>query len=235
MLIGRKTIGTCAYLGGLMSIPEPFVYSWQQMIEYNSEYLVDSKTRINYTRAKVSYHSFARNTLVEQIHGDWLLQLDTDVVFEPDLLARMLLKMDKFGIDVLTAPYLYKSEPHPPVMYGYNPKTKSKFIMGDWDKKADLIPIRGAGAGALLVRRSVFDNIQCKLGESPFDIWYSKETGPLSEDHSFFERCWKLKIRCYAAPDITVKHLIYKELDVYKDYQKEGLTIGKKIDPFWKK
>lgn len=227
MILGRKIIGTCAYMGGVMSLPEPFVHSWTQMLQYNYEYLGP----IKYDKATVSYHSFARNSLVDNMQGDWLLQLDTDITFEPDLLARMLHKADKFGVGVLAALYLYKSPPHPPVAYNFDPKAKEKHILGDWQKDADLIPLKSAGAAALLVRRSVFDKIKSELQQSPFDI-YSKDNTPLSEDHSFFERCWKLKIPTYTAPDLWVNHLMYKEL-TEKDYNKEGLNI-KKIDKFWK-
>lgn len=242
MLIGKKIIGTVAYMGGIMALPEPFVHSWQQMIEYNDEYLITSDERIIYDRATASYHSFARNMLAEHMKGDWLLMLDTDITFEPDVLSRMLLRMTDYksqfnwDLDVLVAPYVYKAEPHPPVLYGWDPDKKTKFILDVWQSDTNLIPIWGAGAGCLLVRRRVFDKIRAKLHRSPFDIYVDKEGSPLSEDHSFFQRCWDLKIKCFAAPDITVKHLIYKELDIYKDYDRSAISEDiKKIPPFWKK
>src|SRR5260221_14071461 len=145
-----------------MSLPEPFLHSWQQMIEYNNEYFTTQDERIFYTRATVSYHSFARNSLVDQTRGDWILMLDTDVTFEPDILVRMLNKMNKFDIDVLVAPYLYKSSPHPPVLYGYDPDKKEKFIIEDWqkDESVDLIPFRSAGGGCLLIRRKELEKIK---------------------------------------------------------------------------
>lgn len=222
MLLGSNVVGSVAYMGGIMSLPEPFVHSWTQMIEYNYEYLLNPGELIKYDRATVSYHSFARNSLVEHMYGDWLLQLDTDITFEPDLLGRMLKRMEFTGAEVLAGLYLYKSHPHPPVAYNYNPKTKQKTVLGDWQKDAHLIPLRSAGAGALLVKRSVFDKIRA-TGESPFDIYFDGKT-PLSEDHSFFERCWKLKIPVYAAPDIWVNHLMLKPL-TEKDYDKAGLNI----------
>lgn len=228
--IGKNTIATVAYLGGVMSLPSPFVHSWQQMIEYNYEYLLDPNERIEYTRATVSYHSFARNSLVDNMKGDFLLQLDTDITFDPDILGRMLRKMDQFNVDVLAGLYLYKNPPHPPVAYGYDPVKKAKTILGDWQKDADLIRLRSSGGGCLLVRKRVFDKIKTKLGQSPFDIYFDGDA-PLSEDHSFFERCWKLKIPVYASPDIWVNHLIYKPL-TEKDYDKTGLNI-EKIDKFW--
>lgn len=227
MLLGKKILGSIAYMGGIMAVPEPFLHAWQQMIEYNNEYFIEPGQMINYDRATVSYHSFARNSLVDQTKGEWLLQIDCDIIFEPDVLARMLNKMNKHNIDVMIAPYVYKSEPHPPVMYGYNKRTKAKYIVGDWDEKAELIRIKGAGAGCLLVRKKVFDKIKFKLNQSPFDIYFENGTTPLSEDHSFFERCWKLKIPVYFSPQITVKHLKYRELDLNKDYDKSKVKIDK--------
>lgn len=217
-----------------MALPEPFVQSWTQMLQYNYEYLIEQNQRIEYTRSTVSYHSFARNMLVEHMKGDWLLQLDTDATFDPDLLGRMLLwfnnsKPNGKPIDVLAGMYLYKSEPHPPVVFGYDPVKKEKIILGDWGE-GDLLRIKGAGAGCLLVRRSVFDTIKAKTGHSPFDIYFHKGS-PLSEDHSFFERCWDLKIPVYAHTDIWVNHLMYKPLTP-DNYNKADQNI-EKIDNFW--
>lgn len=225
MLIGKKNIGTIAYLGGVMALPEPFVHSWTQMVQYNYEYLEP----IKYDRATVSYHSFARNTLVENMQGEWLFQLDTDITFEPDVLGRMLNMMDKFGIDVLAGLYLYKNHPHPPVAYGYDPKKKTKVMLGDWDRKADLQVLKSAGAGCLLVRKKVFDRIRDELHCSPFDIYFDGKM-PLSEDHSFFERCWDLKIPVYGTVEVMANHLTYKPL-TDRDFDSSNLNT-ERIDGF---
>lgn len=224
-------------MSGGMTEPALFLKSWSEMIQYNYEYLLGPGERIEYTEATVSYHSFARNSLVEHMRGEWLLQLDTDIRFEPDLAARMINIMDKFGIDVLASLYLYKSPPHPPVAYNYNIKTKSMHVLADWDLKdsdgrpVDLIPLKSAGGGGLMVRKSVFDRIKNELKCSPFDVYFDGSS-PLSEDHSFFRRCWDLKIPVYASPNIWVNHLTVKPL-TEKDYDRAGLNI-QKIDKFWK-
>lgn len=224
MLIGRQTIGTVAYMGGILTIPEPFVKAWSDMIQYNYEYLTLPNERILYNRATVSYHSFARNSLVDQMEGEWIFMLDTDIIFEPDILARMLHKMEKYNVDVLTCVYPYKAYPHAPVLYGRNPKTKKKYIIGDWEKEADIMQIHSSGAGCLLIRKSVIDKMKAK-NQNPFDIME-----PYSEDHSFFERLHKLKVKAYCAPDIEIRHLTYKELSVQKDYKKEDMRIGEKVN-----
>lgn len=226
--LGKNVIGTISYLGGVMSLPEPFVDSWTKMIQYNYEYALNQGELIKYDRATVSYHSFARNSLVENMQGDWLLQLDTDVTFEPDILCRMLNYLTNAvvnggSVDVLCGLYLYKNSPHPPVAYAWDPKKKEKFILGDFQKDSELIQLKSAGAGCLLVRKSVFDRMRAELKCSPFDIYFDNKM-PLSEDHSFFERCWNLKIPVYASPNIWVNHLKYKEL-TEKDYDRTGLNI----------
>ena len=228
-MIGRKTIGTVAYLGGIMAIPEPFVKAWGDMIQYNCEYLVQPTERILYTRATVSYHSFARDSIVEEMQGDWLLMLDADVTFQPDIVAQMLQKMDKHNIDVLIGIYPYKGTVHAPVLYGYDPKKKERFVIGDWDDGADILPFDSAGAGCLMIRKSVVDRVKA-TGESLFAIME-----PYSEDISFFRRIAKLKIKAYYSPAIKLEHLTYNGLSIDKDYPKNkrfGLGPKQKVVGF---
>jgi glycosyltransferase involved in cell wall biosynthesis len=224
MLIGRKTIGTVAYMGGILTLPEPFVKAWSEMVQYNYEYLLQPTERIFYDRATVSYHSFARNSIVDRMQGDWVFMLDTDIVFEPDVVARMLHKMAKHDIQVLAGMYPYKSYPHAPVMYGRSPKTKYNYILGDWDKTVEVMQIHSAGAGCLMIKKSVIDAMKQKKW-NPFDI-----IEPFSEDHSFFERLHKLKIPAYCDTTLQLSHLTYKYLTVEKDYPKDKMKIGKKVN-----
>jgi len=227
MVIGRKTIGTVGYMGGIMAPPEPFTKAWGDMIQYNYEYLLQPTERISYTRATVSYHAFARDSLIDEMRGDWILMLDTDVIFEPDVVALMLQKMSNYNIDVLVGIYPYKGALHAPVLYGYNPKNDKRFIVGDWDKRFDVIECDGAGAGCLMIKRSVVQKIKAS-GESLFAI-----IPPNSEDNSFFMRCRKLGIKTYFSPNIKLKHLMYRQLSIDEDYpqkdrivKREGTTYG---------
>lgn len=224
MLEGKKAIGTVAYMGGVMSLPELFVWSWTQMLQYNAIYAMQPNADIFYTRATVSYHSMARNSLADSMRGDWLLMLDTDIAFDPDLLARMLFLFESEKLDVLSGLYLHKGHPHPPVLYTWSKDGEQLEHLGDWDKPEGryLIPIASAGAGCLLVRRSVFERIREELKESPFDIIH-----PYGEDHSFFRRLKKLGIQAYCDPSVEVNHLAMRPLGL-KDYQPEPELIGER-------
>ncbi len=211
-----------------MALPEPFTKAWGDMIQYNYEYLLKPTERILYNRATVSYHSFARDSLIDEMQGDWILMLDTDIIFEPDVVARMLHKMEVNNIDVLVGIYPYKGELHAPVLYGYNPKKKIEFIIGDWDKRFDVIECDSAGAGCLMIRKSVVDKVKAS-GESLFGI-----IEPFSEDISFFRRLRKLGIKAYFTPNIKLGHLKFRELSIEDDYPQSDRIVKKetKVEGF---
>ena len=205
MLLGNKTIGTIAYLGA-GAIYEEFFWSLNQMIQYNYEYLCESGERIHYDRVKQSYHSYARNELARRMRGDWLLMLDTDHAFAPDICARMLHLMYKHDVDVIVGKYRYKMPPHAPVLYKRNEDDALEVIV-DWDKSLELVQVDSSGGGCLLVKREVYDRIENELHELPFI-----EINPYSEDHSFFIRLAKLNIKTYCATNINYNHLSVKEI-----------------------
>jgi hypothetical protein len=223
MLLGKKTIGTIARMGGVMSVPDPFAWSWGQMIEFNSEYMAKDGERIEYSRADFSYHAIARSELCKKIKGDWILMFDTDHQFEPDLAARMVQRMMKYDLDVLTGLYFHKRLPRPPVLYKWNPDQKVFEIIAEWDDMEGefLIPVDSAGAGCLLIRRRVLERIENEIGEEPF-----APIDPWGEDHSFFLRLMKLGIKSYCDPSMECHHLAFQPLSL-SDYQKSGAVIKK--------
>jgi glycosyltransferase involved in cell wall biosynthesis len=221
-LFRNKTIGTIGYMGGILSVPEPFCWSWTQMIQYNKEYLATPGQDVFYTRATISFHVAARNYLVDNMMGDWLLMLDTDHVFEPDIAVRMLHMMNKHDVDVLTGLYQFRNAPHSPVLFTISDDGKTLSAIGDWDPGVELLQVGSAGGGCLMVRRKVYDRIRDELKCGPFDISY-----PFSEDHSFFFRLNTLGIKAYCALNIKANHLGYKEIGL-DDYDKSILAMSER-------
>jgi hypothetical protein len=214
MLFTRRAIGTVAYLGGLPAVLEPFCWAWSQMVQYNAEYMTSEplKEYVHYDRATVSFHSFARNSLVERFLGDWLIQLDTDHAPEPDLAVRLVRTADWAGVDVLTAVYCHRAEPGSPVLYQWDAEQNLLNPIASWDPSARVIQIGASGAGALFVRRKVFEQLVRAYHCAPFDI-----LGHFGEDHSFFKRCRDLEIPVYAAVNIESPHLRWQSFGL-KEY-----------------
>jgi hypothetical protein len=223
MIQRKRTLGTIAYLGGLPAVLEPFCWAWGQMIQYNTEYLCNSGEIIHYDKATVSFHSFARNSLVERYLGAWLLMLDTDHAPEPDLAVRLLTIMDQADVDVVCGIYCHRTPPNSPVIYQWNDAGTGLEPIGDWDRSARLIEVGSAGGGALLVRRRVYDLIREQMKCLPFEI-----IPPFGEDHSFFKRCRDLKIKVYAAPTIESRHLEVRAFGLDTYVPPDGLAKHRK-------
>lgn len=189
-------------MGGVPSLPEPFVWSWTNMIEWNAEYLVRSNEYIHYDRVTMSYHVAARNALADSFRGDWLMMFDTDLTFDPDIVARLLRSIETGQAEVICGIYHFKAPPCSPVIYA---EKDGRFKPArEWDVPAEdyLLPIASSGAGCLLVKRAVFDRIRSELKESPFDVEH-----PYSEDHSFFRRLKKIGASAMCNPNVRCGHL----------------------------
>lgn len=202
----RQAIGTVAYLGGVPAVLEPFCWAWSQMVQYCWEFMTTPETYVHTYRARVSDHAIARNFVASQFLGDWVVMMDADHEFEPDIVARLLNAANTYGLDVLTGVYRFKTPPHYPLVYEWLPNASGEGehlqqIIG-WNVGAGFLEIGSAGGGCLFVRRSVFDRIRDELGEEPFD-----RIPPWSEDHSFFYRLRKLDIKAFVATHIESHHL----------------------------
>ena len=209
MILGKTAKGSCAYLGGLPAVLEKFSWSWADMLLYSNEYMCGPSEYIHRLKATVSEHAQARTGLTRQFLGDWLLMVDADHAFEPDLCARLVGILEKYDLDVLSGIYTYKVPPYAPTLYDWDPVNEHFTVKTDWpgfnqprDKDKPYFEIGCAGAGTLLVRRRVFLRIEQELKQGSFDTF-----GPWEEDFAFFRRCVMLGIKCHAATDVQSHHL----------------------------
>ena len=173
--------------------------------------------QLHYTTATVSYHELGRRQIVDSFLGDWVLMLDTDHAFSPDLLVRMLELKQKYKYRVLSAIYQYKHPPHGPVANLWTPEGKLS-PLADWDRSGEIMDIGAVGAGCLLVDRDVFTEIKTKLKEDPFAIRLG-----LSEDFSFCQRCKELNIPIGLATHIECHHVIRTNLSIQDYVAPKGL------------
>lgn len=221
MLLKNRPIGTIAYLGGQPALLEEFTFSLAQMIQFNTEALCGPGEYVHLDRTKASFHSFARNQLAEHMLGDWLLMLDTDHQFAPDLCLRLLDRLNVCEADVIVGLYQHRQWPHAPVLYLKNAEQLYAPI-GAWGgdgAPADVFTVDSAGAGCLLVRRRVFDRIRDELHEGPFDI-----RPPFGEDHSFAKRCEQLGIPIVCDPRIECHHLQVRPISM-ADYDPSAVLL----------
>jgi len=229
-LKGKQVSGTICYMGGWPFVYELFSYSWGKMIQYTTTH---HQGFINYDTIRSSSHAYARNIAAQNMKGDWILMLDTDIQFDPDIAVRMIETMEKYELHVLTGLYLYKKDPHYPVLYSYNQRRKKYQIISSWNLEGnEVFEIAAAGAGCLLVKKWVFQYIKQQLHEDAFDIrrpFDNKKEKQLGEDLSFFDRCRQLDIQVFCSPSITVDHIFPHPLILGRDHDS---TLKRKSKQF---
>jgi GT2 family glycosyltransferase len=166
--------------------------------------------QVHYLQAPVSWHEMGRNHLVENFLGDWLFMLDTDHVFAPDMLLRLLRIQKETSAPVLCGIYQYKHPPHAPVMNNWGEGDKEVLPITEWDRSARVIEVGPMPGGCMLIQRDVFSKLQTACpGEAPFSI-----VPGLSEDYSFCYRLRKAGIPVFVAPAVECHHLVTSALSV---------------------
>ena len=197
-----KAIGTI-WRAWQDSLPREFADSLVDLALYSQAALCKPGEFINYGHSTVSWFETMRQEAVDHSLGDWILMLDTDHQFAPDLLERLLYVRDKHKARVVGALYVSKHPPmHVPVANLWGPNGEILPLI-DFDQNKELIEIGPMGAGALLVNRDVFPEMASKF---PNQLPFGTIPG-LSEDYSFFKRCKDLAIKTYLAPAIEAQHL----------------------------
>ena len=159
----------------------------------------DSLSNLDKHGAKVrfavsNWRHRGRNELVRWMDDEWLLMIDDDHVFAPDLLTR-LLSHEK---DIVAALCLRRDEPYGPFCFSEkNGDTYLPINLHDHSPN-ELVRVRAVGTGAMLVRRRVFEAI----GDPYFTI--SDSSG---EDMRFCDEATELGFEIYCDLGTRIGHL----------------------------
>lgn len=211
MAVHKKAIGTVGIMWSDM-VSSQFMHALMQMLVYSQANLCKPGEFIHVNWARASYHELGRNQLVDEMEGDWLLQLDTDHVFGPDLLERLLFYKNREKASVISGIYCYKMPPYGPVANVWGPDGRV-IPIGAWHPDTEVLQVGPVGGGCLLVDRKVFDAIKHGMNQAPFHI-----IPGLSEDYSFCKRCKDLNIPVHLAMKVESHHLAPRHVIYVSDY-----------------
>jgi len=112
----------------------------------------------------------SRNQAVLQCEGEWVWFIDTDMLFAPTTLERLLAT----GKDAVQVLCLMRYPPHEPVLYQHSPTQRNTAPTGP----PRVVEVMSLGAGGTLYRKAVFEAI-----EGP---WFEGILG--REDTSFAQK-----------------------------------------------
>ncbi len=170
----------------------------------------------------------SRNNLALQafkVEADYMLWLDSDMVFQQDLLVDMKREMDEKGLDFLTGLYFRRVPPFTPVLFDQLDIDEEGICT--WTDYKDvpegLFKIGGCGFGAVLIKTDVLFEVQSKYGGMFNPI------ANMGEDLSF---CWRAR-QCgydiWCDPSMVLGHVGYTIINdkFYQSYrsvhpEKEG-------------
>lgn len=150
----------------------------------------------------------SRNELAKlaiKSEADYVLWLDSDMVFDPDLLERMLTTLIDNDLDMLTGLYFRRTAPYTPVLFERLETTKGGWIHSEFSDlpKKGLFEVAGCGFGCVLMSTEVLISVQGRHGY----MFHPMNNG--GEDVSF---CWRArdcgyKIMC--DPELICGHVGY--------------------------
>lgn len=183
-------------------VPTPFCQSLAQMKLVGECTLAMKAGSLIYT----SRNDLA--TLAIQAEADYVLWLDSDMVFPPDLLVRMMDTLKKNDLDFLTGLYFRRVPPYSPVLFD---KMEMKHNCLDWSEFKEipegLFEVGGCGFGCVLIDVSVFLDVQSRFGNMFAPM------GNNGEDIAFCLRARECGYKIMCDPSIICGHVGYSIVD----------------------
>lgn len=171
----------------------------------------------------------ARDNLAKtalKLEADYVFWLDSDMLFNPDILAHMLRTAEENNLDILTGLYFRRSEPFTPVIFEKVETTETGCSVSEFAKIPDqLFEVAAAGFGCLLMKTEVLMDVAGRFG-AMFEPMQQ-----MGEDVSF---CWRARqcgYKIFCDPSQPLGHVgtaIYTRLhyEALKQRGEDGNSIS---------
>lgn len=168
--------------------------------------------------------TFQRNECINQMEGDWILFIDSDMVWQPVAMKILIETREKFDLDIVSGLCFQRSDPYQPTLYreasraplGVDVTWSGYTFMERWPEDA-AVEVDATGMAFCLIHRRVFDRIlRDKVGESfgsfdqrskmvpaPFFRW----EGEYGEDFLFCREAKAAGCRIFVDTSVKVGHV----------------------------
>lgn len=183
-------------------IPAPFVQSLATLRKVGDCELVMKMGSLIYT----SRNSIATRAMQNEF--DYVLWLDSDMVFTPDTLERLMKTLTENDYDIVTGLYFRRVPPYSPVIFDRLEMDGEVCYWGEFKEIPDVpFEVGACGFGCVLMKTDVFFDVQGKFGQMFAPI------GNNGEDIAF---CWRARhcgYKIYCDPSILCGHVAYSVVD----------------------
>lgn len=198
-------------------VPAQFAHSLATLTSYG---VPDAQVSIWFNLGSLIYTS--RNEIAKRAlsdEADLVMWFDSDMIFNPDTLTRMLKLIDQ-GADMVTGIYYRRTKPYTPTIF----KTmeiddqKQEAVWTEFEEiPNEPFEVAGCGFGCVLMKTEVFVAVFAKFGNMFSPI------GNIGEDIAF---CWRARQCGYqiiADPTIGLGHVGYAIVtrEFFETYQQQ--------------
>lgn len=148
-----------------------------------------------------SRNNLARKAI--ELGADYVLWLDSDMVFNSDTLERMFKTLKEKDLSILTGLYFRRVQPFTPVVFDKLEMTDNECKWTDFKEvpEKELFEVGGCGFGCVLMKTEVFVDVFVKFGD-----FFTPING-VGEDLSF---CWRARQcghKIYCDPSFFLGHV----------------------------
>ena len=161
------------------------------------------KTSISFICSSLVYDS--RNKLAMQaIQGeyDYIMWFDSDMIFKPDTMVRLLADIEEKGCDIVSGVYFRRSMPYTPVVFSKIDISEGICKHEDYKGKLDgLVEVEGVGFGCVLMKTEIIFQVFAKYTDCFSPI------GRVGEDLSFCWRARQLGYKIHTDFDVKCGHV----------------------------
>lgn len=183
-------------------VPAPFCQSLAMLQKVGECSLVMKSGSLIYT----SRNELATTAISENF--DYVFWLDSDMVFRPDTLIRMMDTLKKNDFDILTGLYFRRVPPYSPVLFDRLRLIGEAADFTEYKEIPEgIFEVGACGFGCVLMTTEVFMSVQAKHGHMFSPI------GNNGEDVSF---CWRARdcgYKIYCDPSVICGHVGYSVVD----------------------
>jgi len=120
-----------------------------------------------------------RNECIQRMDGDWILFIDSDMVFQPGAVKTLIETQKKFDLDIVGGLCFQRTPPYQPTMYVMAANAKHGYtFIEDWAEDA-AVEVDATGMAFCLIHKRVFDRIlRHNTGEGFADLEVRRNETP---------------------------------------------------------
>lgn len=160
---------------------------------------------------------FQRNQCVRDMDGDWLLFIDSDMVFQPGTIADIIQTREKYDFDILGGLCHQRMPPYQPTVYRRAANDAHGYTFLETWPEGAAIEVDATGMAFCLIHKRVFDRIllrntgatmppreqRLQMPPPPFFRW----EGEYGEDFDFCQQAKDSGSRIYVDTTIQIGHV----------------------------